>query len=167
MNSILANIFLTVQNRLKTEVPALKWIDGDYGQLEFYEQRPNVDWPCVLIDIDDGTFSNNGEFSQLGECVLIIRLGLPSYSQTNALTPKPVIELALEYYNLEHAVNKALHGFQSQYFSTLSRVKADKEKRNDNLRVRTMRYTFTYADNTAMPVYTAPETAVDAEILTE
>lgn len=164
MNAILANIFLTVLTRLKTEVPALKWIDQDYGQLEFYENRPNVDFPCCLIDIDDGTFSNNGEFSQACDGILIIRLGLPSYSQTNSITPLPVIEKALEYYNLEHTVNKALHGFQSQYFSTLTRLKADKEKRNDNLRVRVMRYALNYIDNTAMPVLTAPANPIDAEI---
>lgn len=153
MDSILANIFLAVQQRLNTQLTNLKWIDQDLGQLEFYTTRPAVDFPCALIDIDDSDYSNEGENSQIGEGILLVRLGLTAYTSANNLTPTIYKEKAINYYNLEHQVNKALHGWcDSRFFSPLTRVKATKEKREDNLRVRVLRYTFAFRDSTAMEI---------------
>ncbi len=43
-------IFIAVCDRLKTEVPQLRWIDAEEGQLNTGE-RPAVAFPCCLIDI--------------------------------------------------------------------------------------------------------------------
>ena len=43
-------IFIAVCDRLKTEVPGLRWIDAEEGQLNTGE-RPAVAFPCCLIDI--------------------------------------------------------------------------------------------------------------------
>ena len=37
---------------LKEEVPALRWIDADEGQLDFYtDDRPPVAFPCCLVEL--------------------------------------------------------------------------------------------------------------------
>lgn len=166
MDAILANIFLTVQERLKTSLTDLKWIDQDLGQLEFYDKRPAVDFPCALIDIDDSDYSDEGENSQIGEGILIVRLGLTVYNSANHLTPTPYKEKAIDYYNLEHRVNSFLHGWcDSRYFSPLMRRKGFKEKRDDNLRVRVLRYVFAFRDSTAMevPAFTVQKPDLEIE----
>lgn len=56
-----ANLFSLILERLTTKVPALRFIEQDIGQLENYEIRPAVSWPCSLIDIDDIIFSDAGD----------------------------------------------------------------------------------------------------------
>lgn len=44
-------IYLTLLELLNL-VPALKFTDLDKGQLEFYQTRPAVAFPCALIKIE-------------------------------------------------------------------------------------------------------------------
>lgn len=46
------DIFVSLCDRLEKEVPSLRWIDEDLGQLNVGNStRPAVDFPCCLIDI--------------------------------------------------------------------------------------------------------------------
>ena len=41
-----------VLDTLEHEVPALRWIDANEGQLDFYtDERPPVAFPCCLVDL--------------------------------------------------------------------------------------------------------------------
>lgn len=168
MDAILANVFLKVQERLTTEVPQIKWIDQDLGQLEFYQQRPAVVLPCVLIDTDETDYSDEGQNGQLANCVLIVRIALAAYTDAASVRPLMYKEKALEYYNLEHVVNRALHGWcDSRYFSPLMRRRGYKEKRDDNLRVRVLRYEFGFRDSTTVPVVVQTIDRPELEIIPE
>lgn len=141
MDSILANIFLKIQERLTEKVPELSFIDLDKGQLDSPEIDPAVTFPCALINLDETDYSDEGENSQVGESAVLIRLGISS-SQVENVT---------DYYNLEHKVNKSLHGWSdSQCFTPLMRRKVSKEKRNDDIWVRVIRYEFSFRDSTGI-----------------
>lgn len=171
MNSILANILLLVQERINTEVTAIKWIDQDLGQLEFYTMgQPPVLFPAALIDFPDTQYSDLAENQQLGESVLEVRLAVAAYTPSAHVHSQQQKEKALEYYNVEHEVNKALHGWcDSRYFSPLSRTGGQTERREDNIRVRTLRYKFALQDNTAMAVaaVTVPRPALELDYQTK
>jgi hypothetical protein len=157
MDAILANVFLTVQTQLAT-IPDLKFIDQDLGQLDFDDEldKSPVKFPCALFDMVDIQYTDNAEDSQLATAILELRLGLTAYAAaTHYYQNNSHKENALFYFNLEHTVNKALHGWSDDmYFNPLSRISAQTEKRKDNIRVRVLRYAFGFTDNTAMPVYT-------------
>jgi hypothetical protein len=170
MDAILANVFLTVQNRLASllldGVPELKFIDQDLGQLEFEESNSPVKFPCALFDIVDTKYTDNSEDSQLSEGILEVRLGVAAYAAaTHYYTNDSHRINALYYYNLEHRVNQLLHGWSDdQYFNPLSRVSAKTERRKDNVRVRVLHYAFGFTDDTAMAVYSQlprPDLIVD------
>jgi hypothetical protein len=42
-------LLLNIQNLLAT-VPAFKYVDEDWGQLDDYGPHAPVQWPCCLID---------------------------------------------------------------------------------------------------------------------
>ena len=44
-------IFTALCEHIKKNVPEIRWIDFDTGQLNIASERPPVDWPCCLIDI--------------------------------------------------------------------------------------------------------------------
>lgn len=43
-------LFIAVMDRLKEQVPALRWIDAETGQLNV-SPRPPVAFPCCLVDM--------------------------------------------------------------------------------------------------------------------
>lgn len=43
------------------EVTELKYIDEDWGQLDYYSPNFPVQWPCCLIDVSGALFSNIGK----------------------------------------------------------------------------------------------------------
>ena len=63
-------IFSAVQSRLQQKVSELKWIDFDFGQLDAYELRPPVQFPCALIDIELPETREQGPGIFTGYCVV-------------------------------------------------------------------------------------------------
>ena len=150
-----ANLYTEILERLKTEVPELQYIEQDLGQLENYELRPPVAWPCVLMDLDDFDFSDDGgELIQEGDGFVQIRVGLVQYSQSNNLVPDNIRENALYYMEVTQKVYVALHGWAPTGFGRLVRRKMITEKRDDDIRVKVLRFSVSYKDASAKPAKT-------------
>jgi hypothetical protein len=167
MNSILGSIFLAVQARLTTQVPALRWIDQDMGQLEVYTgDRPPVAFPSSLLDIVSINYSDCDEGIQICQATLEVRLAVAAYAPSAHVHQLSQKERALYYFDLEHEVNRVLHGWSTDgLFSPLTRASSQTEKREDNIRVRPLRYTFSFTDNTAVPLpaFTVPRPDLELE----
>ena len=41
-----------------SEISEIKYIDENWGQLDYYSAHPPVQWPCCLIDISDNSLYN-------------------------------------------------------------------------------------------------------------
>lgn len=150
MNSIFSILLLDLMQRIKTQIPEIKWIDQDLGQLEDYGDRPPVLFPCVLIDIDSVDFSNKGELTQIGEGSILFRLAFQPWSNSNAATPENYRKKALEYYELEHRLHQCLQGYGTAQYGPLIRQSANSEQRNDPLRVRQLRYSVVLEDDSVL-----------------
>ncbi len=159
MTSPFATLFLSIQARLKSEVPELQWIDQELGQLE--AEYPPVDFPCALIDTDEFNFEDWAENIQNATGFVKIRLAGMQWNGTNQLTPNQWKKLALFNYELEWKIFKALHGWKPDYqdddtqrhYNYLLRVTANTEPREDNMRVRLLRFSCGFYDDTASPIY--------------
>lgn len=166
MNSPFATLYLAIQARIRTAVPAIRHIDQDLGQLEQYQDRPAVSWPAVVLDLDGAQYGDMGEQAQTCTLDVVLRLAFAPYSSANVLAPDSVKEKALEYYDAEWLLNKALHcwvpdgGPSCPYeFSALTRISAGTEKREDNIRVREIRYRIAYEDYSTLAAWnTTPAT---------
>lgn len=155
LESPFANLYESVAERIKTKVPGIKYIDQDLGQLENYGLRPAVSFPCVLTDSDEFEYSDAGnEAIQLADGFLIIRLGIPAWSSSAKFSPAGVREKALEYFEVEQQIVKALHHWAPTGFSKLQRRKARTEKREDDIRVRIIVFAVQFSDMSCVPVRT-------------
>jgi hypothetical protein len=161
MDAVLGNIFLAIQQQLVAGCPALKFIDLDTHQLEFKDpgDRPMVLLPCALIDFTEARYTDlSDDIQSADDVILQVRIGVDPFTQATAFFSDTKIANALNYFNIEHTVNLALHGWSnSQYFGPLCRISMKSEFRNDKLRVRVLHYKFSFIDNTAMPVTTTVE----------
>ena len=151
MNSPFANIFLAIQQQIKTTVPAITYIDQDLGQLKS-TTRPPVSWPCVLIDFEDFDFDNMGSNVQTAKGTVVLRLGFAPYSNSSQVTPSAYTQQALGYYDLEWALHQTIQGWcPGTDYGSLIRTSATTQKRTDNYRVRELRYSIAFEDYSTKP----------------
>jgi len=155
MNALLGNIWLTIQTQLAT-ITDLKFIDLDTGQLEYKDsqERPAVLLPCALFDFVKSDYTDLSLNVQEGDLLLEVRIGVNPFTQATQYFTDTQKENALNFFNIEQEVYVALQGWATQYFGPMSRVSLTTERRNDKLRVRIMRFKFTYVDLTATQVTT-------------
>ena len=151
MNSPFANIFLAIQQQIKTSVTAITYIDQDLGQLKS-ATRPPVPWPCVLIDFEDFDFDNMGSNVQTAKGTVLLRLGFAPYSNSSQVTPTAYTQQALGYYDLEWALHQTMQGWcPGTDYGSLIRTSATTQKRTDNYRVRELRYSIAFEDYSTKP----------------
>jgi hypothetical protein len=144
-------LFEQVQVRIQNECTSIRFIDEDKGQLDHYQVKPAVSFPCVLMDMDFD-FTDIGDNVQEAQGQLVIRLAYPPYSSANNIQLDNTLrEKAISYFALEYELYTALQGWQPDGFSYLCRRKATTERREDNIRVREIRFDVEFTDYTAQP----------------
>ncbi len=111
-------ILQNIQNRLST-VSELRYIDEDWGQLDYYSQNMPVQWPCCLIDISDIAFSNIGVDRtktpinrQMAKVMAKITLANVKYGNTSLQAPQTQKDESWMIWELAQKIHEKLHGFK-------------------------------------------------------
>jgi len=146
-------IIQNIQDRLMQEVPALKYVDQDWGQMDFY-QTPPVKFPCALIDIQSAQYTNDGKLVQQGVATVVISLFDLKLSNSSQAAPTGQKENAKKIWQLIEDVNKALHGknFLQQSYGLPVRTNMRRTKRKDGCYQTDLYYTVQFTDTTCQPV---------------
>ena len=146
-------IIQAIQNRLMQAVSELKYIDQDWGQMEFWREAP-VKFPCALIDIQSAQYTNNSQMVQQGVAMVVIRLFDLKLSNSSGKAPENQKENAKKIWQLIEDVNKALHGqnFLQEDYGLPIRTQMRRTKREDGCYQTEIYYTIQFTDNTCMPV---------------
>jgi len=145
-----SNLFLNLRKHISNACGSIRYVNADLGQLDFFEERPSVSFPCVLIDIGDTKFEDIANNAQLGDGIISIRIGLTNYADTSSLAPEDVAERGCEYWEIEQEVHEQLQGWAKDNVGKITRISAVTEKRRDEYRVRALRYSFGMEDNTTI-----------------
>jgi hypothetical protein len=128
------DIYLKTVARLKT-VTALKWIDAEAGQLEFFETRPPVAFPCALIDVEYPQCEDLGDTLQQCTARVTVRLAFEPAGITSGAAPTLVRDKALAMFDVVSACYSAFQGWSDTEVGSFSRMSQITEKREDNLKV--------------------------------
>lgn len=144
-------IYTAVLNRLNERVPAIRWIDLDFGQLETKSSdRPPVAYPCALITIEMPRCNDVTETIQ--DCIALVTVRLAfdplAAGRTAGNAPEEVRETALNPYDVISDVYSALQGYETDNFNAFSRQSQGKEKRA-GLFVYKMVFSTEFEDQTA------------------
>lgn len=108
-NTLEIPLYEAMAARIKALVPEVRWIEMDYGQLQ-YEQPP-VDFPAVLIDFTATQYADILASAQTGDVSIRVSVVMATFSQSYVAAPADVRAKALECFNLERKVAAALHGW--------------------------------------------------------
>lgn len=141
------------QDQLLNKVPTLKEVDEDWGQCDFYAERPPVKFPCALIDIQDAQFTDDGDLKQQGTLTVVVKLYVLRLSNTSNAAPQGQKDKAMAGWVAYTDIVKALHGqdFIKNGFATPMRARMQRIKRRDGIYERNIAFTIGFTDMTCVP----------------
>ncbi|NNV54543.1 hypothetical protein [Limnovirga soli] len=152
---MIEQLFKDVTDRLALQVPELRWIDLEFGQLEIPDEHYPVQFPCVLVDFPDIPFTDEGFGNQQGVVNIQLRLALDLYEDYHIVdgNDAPQRDTAFERLQIINKIHQALHWWEGDYFTPLSRILISSERRDDGLKVFTLVYVSQAKDDSAAKVY--------------
>lgn len=128
---------------LKT-VPAIKWIDEDFGQIDNYEGKPPVQFPCALVSIDDQFDSLGGDEYDVSGTVTI-RVAHNRLGDRSAMANSEAVDNTMNKLDDVEAVVSALIGLSiGGVCGTLYIKSIVTERRTDGIAVKTITFTETH-----------------------
>lgn len=119
-------LITAVMERLKEQVPELRWIDINLGQMA--TENPPVDYPCALVDVPRGDYSDASSGMQLGRLMLEVELYFIVRTPSSMATPEPIRAQAFAHFDVAEKVYLALQGFSGDTFTRLTRKRTEKDK---------------------------------------
>jgi len=146
-------VIADIKARLLEKVTTLKYIDEDWGQLDYYSPNQPVKWPCVLIDIGQVAWTNEGQHVQAGLASVSIRVADMKLSNTNIKAPDAQRTKAAGIFDLLTDIDVALHGWTADNMNgPLTRSLTRKVNRDDGIREFEVIYLTRITDISAKPV---------------
>ncbi len=140
------NIYKQIADRLRANIPGLKTIDADTGQLADPEKAYPLLFPAVLIDLDNIDWSTLGNKMQSGKSNIAITVAVLPVNQSHQ--DSPTIEGFVEQMEIINQVYAVLESFIG-----LNRIKTFRQKRYDTIQAYTHIFTNKLTDNSASKGY--------------
>lgn len=140
MKALLTAVFA----RIKT-VPAIKWIDEDYGQIDEYETRPPVEFPCALVSINQASDDLGSDAYDITSTI-VVRIAHNRLGDRSGMAGNDAIALSLAKIDDVEAVRTALDGYEvAGNVSGRFYLKAiNTERRTDGISVKALTFTETH-----------------------
>lgn len=145
METILTNTL----NKLDT-IERIKYLDNDWGQLDYYSPNMPVKFPAVLIDINQAQFSNIGrdfkaepQNRQQAQAQMVVTVADLRLGNTSSKAPETQKSYTLGIWGLIKDIHMALHGFiPDETASALIRTNMQRSNRDDGVQEYKIYYSF-------------------------
>ncbi|EGV44320.2 hypothetical protein BZARG_771 [Bizionia argentinensis JUB59] len=146
-------IIKSIQDRIDT-LPGVKYVDEDWGQLDYYSPNFPVQWPCVLIDISGGQFDNIGRDRaanpvnrQTADATVSLTFANLKLTNSSGRAPQAQKDLAFSIWKLQEDVHALVHGWKpAENTGALIRRGFTRVKRDDGVQEYTVRYNMSMAN---------------------
>ncbi len=150
------NLLAAILDRIEAKVPAIIWIDKDWGQLEIPAESYPLQFPCALVSFPDIPWNQLKGGYYDGVVTVNVRVAIDMYNDTYTVgnVTAPDRATALSRMNIVDDLNAGLSGFEDTWFQKLVHIESKEEKRADGLLVFNEIYETRLTDNSAVPVRT-------------
>ncbi len=146
----MTHIFTDIQNKIRTDVPEIAWIDIDEAQFEAFGENAPVNYPCVLVDIPAAAYEQQLSLAQTANLTVRIRVAFRVFERLNDLVPTEFRDEALAHFDILQKVMRAVHGLHSEHFGQLIRQSFTKGQSIDP-KIYDVAYTCTMNDKSLQP----------------
>lgn len=140
------------------------YLAEDWGQLDFHNERPPVNFPCVLIDIEEVQYTDCTRKQQQGDAILTVRVA--HYDPVNVSAAASDRNRAFRMFELLRMIYARLQGLSGEDFSGLTRTSLRRVKREDAIREYAMQFRFGGRDGAAFKPRIKTE-GIEVDIATE
>ena len=123
-------IYIKTLQRL-SEAPKIKFVDKDRGQLDHYEQRPAVKFPCALVTVSSPKRKNLASDTQLCSDQVSIRLAFERVGDTSNIASAGRLSLALNFYDTVEEIEALFQGFTDAEMNPWECISVIEEMRAD------------------------------------
>jgi hypothetical protein len=140
-----------IQAKMKAGVPALKYIDRDWGQME--AGNPPVKFPCALIDVRSAQYANGSNRFQTGVATVVVKLFDIRHPMSSGITTAYRRQQVDDGWQLMQDVNRVLHGNRTGFpeqFGMLMRTSMTRRLEAGYSSIE-ITYTIGFTDATAVP----------------
>lgn len=161
------DILTVIQERLQANVEQLKYIDEDWGQLDFYSTNPPAKFPAALVEIQNVPWRNQGGKTQDGTVNVSINIADLRLANTNPRAPAGQKEKAASIWLIAEKVHRALHGWRNELYpeiGVLTRTSGKRVKRDDGIRQIEIIYSCVYLDTSACRTVLPPVGNADRRV---
>ncbi len=135
-----------LETYLKAQIPSLKWFDKDKGQFE--DTSNNVmPYPAILFSFGNTPYTTLSNKVQKGAVTLRFRIGYENYA--DSFNESINQDKALEFFNFNEKVYKALQGLSTTYLRNLERSSDEDDTDHKNVIVTIFEFTGTLIDDSA------------------
>ncbi len=132
------HIFLNIQDRIANQVPALRYIDKNWGQLNF--PQPPVQWPCCLIDLDNIDYSQAADRCRLAEAS--ISLTVADHHTVRSSAKAPSKSDAYDILDIITTIIEVLEGYRvPDTTQALTRTRLQKTYSDQSYDIYTLTFT--------------------------
>lgn len=147
------NVIQSIQQKIAA-LPAVKYVDEDWGQLDYYSPNFPVQWPCVLIDISGGQFAELGmdrtaspQNRQTANTTISITIANLKLTNTSSRAPQLQKDTGFSIWQLQQDVHAVLHGWRpTEATGKLVRTSFTRVKRDDGVQEYTVMYSLGMAN---------------------
>ena len=137
------HLLYDIINRIGTNMPEIRTIDEDYGQLQMLEQEGRDSYPLVfpaiLIDAPETQWENIGGLSQQGVCTFSVKLCIDCYDDTHYRSNQ--IDMILIRDKTRRELHRLLQGHRIGNGSALIRTSSRFYTANYGIKVYESTYT--------------------------
>lgn len=131
-----------------TPIKTLRYINEDWGQLDYYDQPPLL-FPCALLECEGVDYTSTGRRMQQARGTIVVRLADMQMRKPGNVTTDTAPRY--EFFDIIDQVHKVLQGLSGADFSPLDRRTLRRVRRDDAVREFVMQYSFGYTDAVATP----------------
>ena len=144
-------VLRALQEKLSQDVPAIKYIDEDWGQLDYYADNPPIKFPAVLVEIGQAQWKNQGRLSQDGQMMVSLMVADMKLNNTSGRAPEAQKTGSKSIWQMLNDIHVSLHGWNPQIegFGLFSRVSSRRIKREDGIREIEVVYAIGFTDHSA------------------
>jgi hypothetical protein len=155
-------LFISLQKRIAESFAELTLVDEDYGQLQPMEEIYPVTFPCVLIDVQQVTWTDGLKGLQLGNASVKVKLAMDCYDDSHYKSG--TAEKAYDRLMFAKKLHKKVHLFGGKiiddedgnlldvHFSPLTRISSSDYSLPGGIKVYETIYSTGIKDMDAIPV---------------
>jgi hypothetical protein len=131
----------------------LKYVDENWGQLDYFSPSHPVKYPCAIADIDNVQWSNLGNHCQTGVAKIRITIANLKLGNTSNAAPAAQRQKAFQIVDLMADIHRALHGWKpAENAGNLTRNAIRIVQRENGIKQYEILFDLQIADESAKPI---------------